>query len=306
MNIGAAVLQTRNNGTWSGDGLQEYCHRLYEHGYNGPAYDPSAEGLRRLGERYPAVSLHQGFVTPVNVVSLLQEYHEGVAAAAAARASSAAAAVEPSGAVVSLEEEVAAGVAALVKIDIDAYDCAVLHALLNSGYRPFVLVVEINFDMLPPLEFAVHYSPRWQGWKDDCHYGCSVAYATRMLGSFGYVLLQVDGWDALYVRADFAPLFGNVPHDALTVQALRPPMKNAEPIAGWAPPADGSAVNWMEAVHADGLDDAPVWSHCRQMTEVLYNLQDPHQLVEFTWDYVLNMSHYQHTVPFVLSAGMMA
>ena len=106
VNIGAAVLQTRNNGTWSGDGLQEYCHRLYEHGYNGPAYDPSAEGLRRLGERYPAVSLHQGFVTPVNVVSLLQEYHEGVAAAAAARASSAAAAVEPSGAVVSLEEEV--------------------------------------------------------------------------------------------------------------------------------------------------------------------------------------------------------
>ena len=323
VNIGAAVLPDQKDGGFSGDGQQEYCHRLYELGYSGPAFDPSEEGLLRLKERYPSVTLVQGYVTPTNVVRLLADFHAGAkptgqpAAASAAAAAAAAvvgadgaAAVAAAAAAAAAETAAAAAAvaaahpAALVKIDIDAYDCAVLGALLASGYRPFVLVVEINFDMPPPLEFAVHYSDRWAGWKDDCHYGCSVAYATRMVGSFGYVLLQVDGWDAVYVRAEFAPLFGAVPHDAYTVQALRPPMVPAEPLAGWVPPADGSPVaDWMAAVPADGMEDPPVYSHCRQVVEVFYNLPTTSALVQFSWAYALNMSHYKATVPFVIDAS---
>jgi hypothetical protein len=39
------------------------------------------------------------------------------------------------------------------------------------------------------------------------------------------------------------------------------------------------------------------------VVEVFYNLPTTSALVQFSWAYALNMSHYGHTVPFVIDAS---
>ena len=44
-----------------------------------------------------------------------------------------------------------------LKLDIDSFDLDVLSAVLNAGFRPKVVMVEINPDYPPPIVFAQRY-----------------------------------------------------------------------------------------------------------------------------------------------------
>lgn len=45
-----------------------------------------------------------------------------------------------------------------LKIDIDSYDLPLLRSILDAGYGPKVIMVEVNLDVPPPFKFYVDYS----------------------------------------------------------------------------------------------------------------------------------------------------
>ena len=179
----------------------------------------------------------------------------------------------------------------LLHVGTGTHDCALVAALLGSGYRPKVIVLEVNFDIPPPIAFAVHYSAAGEAgggggnnggfaWKGGCFYGCSLSYASAMLRPHGYTLLQLDVWDALYVADEFVPLFGAVPHDDYSVWTLRPPLLAA------ANGDDGSSSSSAEG--DDGTrPQAPLvpLSVCHNASAVLANLHPTKDRVDFLWRY---------------------
>merc|ERR1719299_15764 len=92
------------------------------------------------------------------------------------------------------------------KNDIDSYDCAVHLAVMDAGYRPKVIEVEVNPDVPAPVNFGVLYSPAYKPNLGAAgFYGCSIALTSAIFRPFGYVLAEVGmGHDAVYVRSDIA------------------------------------------------------------------------------------------------------
>lgn len=103
---------------------------------------------------------------------------------------------------------------ALLKIDIDGYDCDVMEALFAAGFDPSILIMELNAGWPPPLRYKTSYTPEFR--PDPCLYGCSLQYAFEFLTARGYVLIQYPFEDGWFVKAPLAPHFGDIPHDAAT------------------------------------------------------------------------------------------
>ena len=100
---------------------------------------------------------------------------------------------------------------ALLKIDIDSYECSVFEAILRAGYRPDVIHTEFNPIFPPPVLFQPLYQPETKlDWKPALwmntgpFYGCSLTALSTIFSSFGYLLLQVEFWDVIYVREEVA------------------------------------------------------------------------------------------------------
>lgn len=96
---------------------------------------------------------------------------------------------------------------ALVKIDVDSYDCNILHSLLKQNYTPNVLHVEFNPIFPPPISFIPTYDAKQKfAWSPPLwvqsgpFYGCSLTALNEIATSFGYVLLQVEAWDAVFLK----------------------------------------------------------------------------------------------------------
>ena len=79
---------------------------------------------------------------------------------------------------------------AALKVDIDSIDLPVLEAILEAGYRPMVIMVEINPDVPPPWHFHVTSSP---GWIDRSgFYGASLQAAFSLLDARGFALVKLE------------------------------------------------------------------------------------------------------------------
>merc|ERR1719399_1258218 len=48
------------------------------------------------------------------------------------------------------------------KNDIDAYDCAVVYSVLNAGYRPKAVQLEVNPEIPYPINFGINYDPHFK------------------------------------------------------------------------------------------------------------------------------------------------
>ncbi|CAE7867121.1 SPON1, partial [Symbiodinium necroappetens] len=103
----------------------------------------------------------------------------------------------------------------LLKIDVDSmpHD-ELLRRLLESGLRPKVLHTEIGPMFPPPVSYWREYDE-----KDPLVYtprpelvglNPSLARVDSVLAPFGYELLQVELYDAVWVRAEYLPAFGHV------------------------------------------------------------------------------------------------
>ena len=99
--------------------------------------------------------------------------------------------------------------AAMLKIDIDGYDCPVVDAMLEAGWRPRVVFMEINGEIPPPLAFSVGYSSTHAiAIGKGGFFGCSLSAASRVMRPRGYSLLQYDmvhtSHDAIWVHESCA------------------------------------------------------------------------------------------------------
>jgi hypothetical protein len=146
-------------------------------GYRGLCVEGNPQYMPLLNQNLPnpKISKVQAMINPANVVGLLQ------------------AAKAPKG-------------MDYWKNDIDGYDCAVHLAVMDAGYRPKVIEVEVNPDVPAPITFGVLYSAAYKPNLGAAgFYGCSVSLTSAIFRPFGYVLAEVGmGHDAVYVRSDIA------------------------------------------------------------------------------------------------------
>jgi len=108
-----------------------------------------------------------------------------------------------------------------IKLDIDSFECDILEALLTANYTFMLIHIEINMVFPPPIRFKVNvldndeFVPSIWG-TESVFYGCSLSTVQDLLLPAGYVLLEVDGWDATFIRSSLAHLFEPLPVDGNT------------------------------------------------------------------------------------------
>lgn len=173
-----------NLGAEDGKSCNDPVYPLYAMGYDGLAVEGIENPLLAVHLPREGVSKVTGiFITPDNILQMLHE------------------------ADCPLDCE-------MLKIDIDGYDGAILRTIIEGGYRPKVITMEVNPEIPPPIAFCVDYDPNYRIKDDEGNiggfYGVSVAYLTQFLQPYGYRLVDVDfvtPWthDATLVLDEFWP-----------------------------------------------------------------------------------------------------
>lgn len=168
------------------DGVTQSCTLGFyrDQHWGGLAVECDPEKFTKLAwayEAFPAVKLAQTFVTPLNVVELLKAF--------------------------SIPKDFE-----LLNLDIDSYDRPVMQALLDAGFRPKVITMEVNEKLPPPLYFAVNYAPD-HGYSGGHFYGCSAEAAAATVRPRGYILESILGNNAFFVQKGLAKKAGMVDRD---------------------------------------------------------------------------------------------
>ena len=97
---------------------------------------------------------------------------------------------------------------ALLKVDVDSVELGLISSILAAGYHPAVLHLEINTIFPPPLRFSIplntSYAELASAGIDKIFGGVSLSAAADFLIPHGYRLVEVDGWDTIWIRSDLA------------------------------------------------------------------------------------------------------
>jgi hypothetical protein len=89
----------------------------------------------------------------------------------------------------------------VLNIDIDSYDYWVLDAILN-GYRPGIVITEINEKIPPPMKFKVNYDPDFQ--LGEHFYGYSIACLEELCAQHGYSIIDLEYNNAFLAPTELA------------------------------------------------------------------------------------------------------
>ena len=104
---------------------------------------------------------------------------------------------------------------ALLKVDVDSFELGLISGFLTAGYRPAVIHVEINTAFPPPLRFSLPINmsnAELASFGDASIFGgVSLSAAADFLLPRGYRLVEVDGWDAVWIRLDLASRLPGLP-----------------------------------------------------------------------------------------------
>jgi len=144
---------------------------FYRSGWSGLAVEMDPEKFSKLSylyAKFPNVKLAKNRVTPINIASLLEAF------------------------------EIAHNFT-ILNLDIDSYDLGVIQAMLNHGYFPEVISMEINEKIPPGIYFSVDFTED-HFWQGDHFYGCSIDAAAMTVKPFGYSLVSVQYNNAFFVR----------------------------------------------------------------------------------------------------------
>jgi hypothetical protein len=94
-----------------------------------------------------------------------------------------------------------------LKFDTDGPDCDSIDSILSGGYLPSLIMAEFNIVFPPPLRFNQLVTPGklFQWGRIAPHFQqlgdqCSLSHLSDRMAVHGYTLIQVDWWDAFYVR----------------------------------------------------------------------------------------------------------
>lgn len=102
----------------------------------------------------------------------------------------------------------------VLKIDIDSNDLVVVTTILDEGaYSPLIIQMEFNPIFIPPIRFSIPNSVNIQDYtpplwlNENAFYGSSLSSIYDELSPRGYYLLNVDGWDSIWIRHNIRHLF---------------------------------------------------------------------------------------------------
>lgn len=138
--------------------------------------------------------------------------------------------VDPTNIVTILQDAQCPRTSGFFKIDIDGYDGPLLKAVLEAGYRPKVLQLEVNPEFPPPIEFAVHYHPDYRAIDDagrfSGFYGASLAYMCKVAQPYKYRCVYLDfvsDWthDVTLVHEDYFEIAIAVLGEDIRTKTLR-------------------------------------------------------------------------------------
>ena len=90
-----------------------------------------------------------------------------------------------------------------LNLDIDSYDLRVLEAILEGGYRPSIVSLEINEKIPPGVFFSVEFDPMHY-WQNDHFYGCSIDAAFEVARRYGYSLHAMEFNNAFFYSSEAA------------------------------------------------------------------------------------------------------
>jgi hypothetical protein len=101
-----------------------------------------------------------------------------------------------------------------LSVDLDGNDLYVAEALMNSGVRPSLLVVEYNSKFPPPIRWTIAYDPQHR-WGGNDYHGASLQSFIDLFGASGYRLVgcNLTGSNAFFVDRKFDHAFSDVPTD---------------------------------------------------------------------------------------------
>ena len=168
-----------------GNGLENNTLALLAAGWRGLwvggqtlAYDPSGS---------PVLDFQQAWINAENVAALLQNGLRNLKTEAAD----------------------------LISVDLDGNDLHICRALLESGAKPSLFIVEYNAKFPPPLRFSTRYDPDHQ-WQRDDYFGASLQSFADLFATFGYRCICCNpgtGANAFFVPEAQLHLFPEVPTD---------------------------------------------------------------------------------------------
>lgn len=90
-----------------------------------------------------------------------------------------------------------------LNIDVDSYDLSILRTLLDAGYRPEIISMEVNEKFPPNIYFEVLYT-KDHFWRGDHFFGCSLTAAHETLSRRGYSLDSLEYNNAIFVDSKMA------------------------------------------------------------------------------------------------------
>jgi len=87
----------------------------------------------------------------------------------------------------------------LLSVDIDSYDYWVTKEIFKGGYRPVVIITEINRNWRSDKAFTVPPDTPWVG---DASFGCSAFGYRQLMKNFGYypVYIEQKGVNIFFVQ----------------------------------------------------------------------------------------------------------
>jgi hypothetical protein len=155
-----------NLGCGDGKSMNDPAYPLFSKGYAGLAVE--GENNESLFQNLGAQNIHKltgAFITPYNVCEILDIYN-------------------------------CPRDCDFFKIDLDGYDGVILRGVLEAGFRPKVLQVEVNPEFPPPVSFCVLYDERYRPHDAQGNmggfYGASLGYIADLCGRYGYHIAQID------------------------------------------------------------------------------------------------------------------
>lgn len=103
----------------------------------------------------------------------------------------------------------------VASVDLDGNDGAIVRALLESGLKPDVFIVEYNAKFPPPVEFEMPYNER-SVWNGDDFMGVSLQRWETIFAAHNYTLFACNenGINAFFVRNEHLDKFSDVPKGA--------------------------------------------------------------------------------------------
>jgi hypothetical protein len=90
-----------------------------------------------------------------------------------------------------------------LNMDIDSYDLRVIESMLEEGFSPSLISMEVNEKIPPEIFFTVEFDEHHY-WQVDHFFGCSLNASNEILSDYGYVLIKLEWNNAMFIHKETA------------------------------------------------------------------------------------------------------